>query len=379
MRLTPLHEIYPAAKPRPRRALTLRGMRKLTVIAALFLLAACGGSEQKSSVVTGTAATGQSASGNTINGAGATFPYPIYSKWFDEYSKSHSGVKINYQSIGSGGGIKQLTAGTVFFGATDGPMTDEQLKGAPAPILHFPTVLGAVVPVYNVPGVAAPLRFTGAALADIYLGKITKWNDPAIARSNPGVKLPATDIAVVHRSDGSGTTYIFVDFLSKVSPEFKQKVGVATSVNWPVGVGAKGNEGVSGLVKQTPGAIGYVELIYASQNNIAYGAVQNRSGQFVTASFDSVTAAAAAAATSMPDDFRVSITDAGGENAYPIASFTWMLFNQNPTDKQSARAMVDFMKWALTDGQQFASQLGYAPLPKPVVDKELQALGKIQL
>ena len=313
----------------------------------------------------------------TINGAGATFPYPIYSKWFDEYRRVHPEVQVNYQSIGSGGGIKQLTAGTVFFGATDGPMTDEQLKSAPSPILHFPTVLGGVVPIYNIPGVTSPIKFTGALLADIYLGKITKWNDPAIAKINAGVNLPATDIAVVHRSDGSGTTYIFCDFLSKTSPEYKQKVGVATSVSWPAGVGAKGNEGVSGLVRQTPGAIGYVELIFALQNNIPFAAVQNKAGEFVTASLESVTAAAAS--VSMPDDFRVSITDADGKRAYPIASFTWILLYQNAQDKQRAKIMSDFMRWALTDGQKLAGALHYAPLPQPVVDKELQALSKVQV
>ncbi len=312
-----------------------------------------------------------------INGAGATFPYPIYSKWFSEYGKQHPDVQINYQSIGSGGGIRQLVAGTVFFGATDGPMSDEQLKSASAPILHFPTVLGGVVPVYNVPGIAQPVRFSGAVLADIYLGRIRKWNDAAIAKANPGLNLPATDIAVVHRSDGSGTTYIFVDFLSKVSPEFRQKVGVATSVNWPAGVGAKGNEGVSGLVKQTPGAIGYVELIYALQTKIPFGSVQNRAGEFVTASLESVTAAAASA--TMPADFRVSITNPDGKGAYPISSFTWILLHQNPEDKESARIMNDFMKWALTDGQKFAGEMGYAPLPGAVVDREMATLQTIQL
>jgi phosphate transport system substrate-binding protein len=308
----------------------------------------------------------------TINGAGATFPYPIYSKWFDEYGKKNPNVRINYQSIGSGGGIKQLSAQTVFFGASDMPMTDEQLKGAPGPILHFPTVLGAVVPVYNLPGVTAPIRFNGALLAQIYLGKITKWNDPAIAQLNPGVALPATDVAVVHRSDGSGTTFIFCDFLSKTSPEWKQKVGASTAVQWSAGVGGKGNEGVSGVVKQTPGAIGYVELIYALQNKIPYGTVQNKAGTFVTASLDSVTAAAAG--VNVPDDFRVSITDADGKDAYPIASFTWMLLYKQPQDADRAKVMRDFMRWALTDGQQYAKALGYAPLPKPVVDKELPRL-----
>ncbi len=314
-----------------------------------------------------------------INGAGATFPYPIYSKWFSEYNKLHPEVEINYQSIGSGGGIRQLTNQTVFFGASDGPMTNEQLQAAPGPILHFPTVLGGVVPVYNVPGVTAELKFTGKVLADIYLGRITRWNDPAISGLNPGVKLPATDIAVVHRSDGSGTTYIWVDYLSKVSPDFKKKVGVATSVNWPVGVGGKGNEGVAGLVKQAPGAIGYVELIYALQNKISYGSVQNMAGEFVRSSLESVTAAAAAAAHAMPGDFRVSITNAPGKGVYPISSFTWLLLYQSPKDKQRAKIMVDFTKWALTDGQKYCAALGYAPIPPNVAAQEMEALKKIKL
>ncbi len=258
-------------------------------------------------------------------------------------------------------------------------MTDEQLAATPGTILHFPTVLGAVVPVYNIPGVTAELKFTGPVLADIYLGKITKWNDPAITALNAGVTLPATDITVVHRSDGSGTTYIWVDYLSKVSDEWKTKVGVNSSVNWPAGVGGKGNEGVSGLVSQTPGSIGYVELIYALQNHISYGSVQNTAGEFVEASTESVTAAAAGAAASMPADFRVSITNAEGAGAYPISSFTWMLYYQSPTDKPRAAAMVDFMKWALTDGQQYCADLGYAPLPDAVVQQEMQALGTIQI
>ena len=252
-----------------------------------------------------------------INGAGATFPYPIYSKWFSEYNKLHPNVEINYQSIGSGGGIRQLTNQTVFFGATDGPMTPDQMLAAPGKILHLPTVLGAVVPVYNIPGVSTQLKFTGALLADIFLGKITKWNDPTIMKLNPGVNLPGTDITVVHRSDGSGTSYIFVDYLAKLSAEWKQKVGVATAVNWPVGVGGKGNEGVSGLVTQTPGSIGYVELIYALQNKVSYGAVQNMAGDFVTATVESVSAAAAEAVKRMPPDFRVSITNAPGRPRVP--------------------------------------------------------------
>jgi phosphate transport system substrate-binding protein len=338
-------------------------------LAVVVAIAGCAPKEQPA---TGTSANTATL---TINGAGATFPNPIYSKWFDEYRQAHPSVQVNYQSIGSGGGIKQLSAQTVFFGASDMPMTDEQLKAAPGPILHFPTVLGGVVPVYNLGNETAQLRFSGPLLADIYLGKVTKWNDPEIAKVNPGVKLPATEIAVVHRSDGSGTTFIFCDFLSKTSPEWKQKVGASTAVQWPAGVGGKGNEGVSGLVKQTPGAIGYVELIYALQNKTQYGAVQNKSGAFVNASLDSVTAAAAG--VTMPDDFRVSITDPDGKDAYPIASFTWMLLYQNPSDKARSKMMVDFMKWALTDGQKETQALGYAPLPKAVVDRELQALGKV--
>src|SRR5438128_3294086 len=324
-------------------------MRKFVFLLLAFV--ACNKSEAPQS--TTPAPAGQKI---TINGAGATFPYPIYSKWFAEYNKLHPDVEINYQSIGSGGGIKQLNAQTVFFGATDGPMTDEQLKSAPAPILHFPTVLGAVVPAYNLPN-NPQLKFSGPLLADIFLGKVKKWNDPAIAKVNPGVALPNLDITVVHRSEGSGTNFIFCDFLSKVSPEFKQKVGASTSVSWPAGVGGKGNEGVTGLVKQTPGSIGYVELIYALQNNIPFGDVQNAAGQFVRASLDSVTAAAASAASNMPEDFRVSITNPPGKDAYPMSSFTWILLNQNPTDKLRARIMVDFMKWALADEQKEAPAL----------------------
>ena len=314
-----------------------------------------------------------------INGAGATFPNPIYSKWFSEYNKLHPTIQINYQPIGSGGGIRQLTNQTVFFGATDGPMTSDQIQAAGARILHLPTVLGGVVPVYNVPDVSGELRFSGPLLADIFLGKVAKWNDPAIAKENPGVTLPGGDITVVHRSDGSGTSYIWVDYLAKVSPEWKQKVGVATSVNWPVGVGGKGNEGVSGLVKQTPNSIGYVELIYAVQNKMAYGSVKNADGQYVKATLDSVTSAAAATEGKMPADFRVSITNAPGKNAYPIASFTWLLFYESPKDKDRARAMVDFMKWALGDGQKYAAELGYAPLPASVVKLEMGALSRIKI
>jgi phosphate transport system substrate-binding protein len=322
---------------------------------------------------------GASAQTVLINGAGATFPYPIYSKWFSEYNKLHPTVQINYQSIGSGGGIRQITNQTVFFGATDGPMTNDQLLAAPSRILHFPTVLGAVVPVYNIPGVTAELKFSGPVLADIFLGKVTKWNDPQIAKLNPGVSLPVADITVVHRSDGSGTTYIWVDYLSKVSEEWKSKVGVATAVNWPSGVGGKGNEGVAGLVQQSPGSIGYVELIYALQNKISYGSVQNMAGEFVRASVQSVTAAAAAAAGKMPADFRVSITNAEGKGVYPISSFTWLLLYESPKDKVQSKTVVDFMKWALTDGQKFCADLGYAPLPDAVVKLELAALAKVKI
>ena len=314
-----------------------------------------------------------------INGAGATFPYPIYSKWFTEYNRLHPEVQINYQSIGSGGGIRQLTNNTVFFGATDGPMTKDQLLAAAGKVLHLPTVLGAVVPVYNITGVDAELKFTGPVLADIFMGKVSKWNDPAIATLNPGVTLPGNDITIVHRSDGSGTTYIFADYLGKVSPDWKKTVGIATSLNWPVGVGAKGNEGVAGLVKQTPGAIGYVELIYALQNKIDFGSVQNLAGEFVRASLDSVTKAAAATKGKMPPDFRVSITNAPGVGGYPISSFTWLLFYENPKDKRAARTMVDFMRWALHDGQKYCADLGYAPLPEEVVAMEMEALKKIRI
>ena len=327
----------------------------------------------------GAVVSGAAAQTMRINGAGATFPNPIYQKWFSEYNKLHPEVQINYQSIGSGGGIQQVTKQTVFFGATDGPMTPEQLQGAPGKVMHFPTVLGAVVPVYNLPNVTAELKFSGPVLADIFLGKITKWNDPALAKLNAGATLPATDITVAHRADGSGTTYIWVDYLAKVSPEWKSKAGVATSVNWPTGVGGRGNEGVAGLVKQTPGAIGYVELIYALQNKIAYGSVLNAAGESVKASVQSVTTAAAEASKAMPADFRVSITNAPGKGVYPISSFTWILLYENAKDKNQAKTMVDFMKWALSDGQKFAPDLGYAPLPDAVVKMELAALAKIKV
>lgn len=314
-----------------------------------------------------------------LNAAGATFPTPIYTKWFDVYHTAHPDVEINYQSIGSGGGIRQLQAGTVDFGASDGPMSDDQLTQSKFKVLHFPTVLGAVVPTYNIAGVTGDLNFTQKALAGIYLGSITKWNDPEIAKANPGVSLPGADIVVVHRSDGSGTSYIWTDFLSKVSDDWKTKVGKAnTSVNWPVGLGGKGNEGVTGLVKQTPNAIGYIELIYAVQNKIAYGNVQNAAGKFVKADLASVTAAAAADAKEIPDDFRVSITNAPGPKVYPISSFTWLLIPAQIQDAAKRDAIKAFLKWMLTDGQKFNEALSYAQLPKEVITKETKAISLIQ-
>jgi phosphate transport system substrate-binding protein len=314
----------------------------------------------------------------TINAAGATFPAPIYQKWFEEYRKAHPEVQINYQSVGSGAGIQQLTQGTVDFGASDMPMTDEQIsKITKFKVLHFPTVLGGLVPVYNIAGVTAEIKFTGDTLAGIYLGKIKKWNDVALKKDNPGLTLPNEDITVVHRSDGSGTSFVWTDFLSKVSPEWKSKVGASTSVNWPTGLGGKGNEGVAGLVKQTPNSIGYVELIYAAQNKMSYGLVRNAAGTFLKADFNTVSEAAAGAAKNMPDDFRVSITNAPGKNAYPISSFTWLLI-PNKLDGPKKAAITGFLKWMLTNGQQDTQAMSYAPLPKPVVAKEEKQIGSIQ-
>lgn len=352
-------------------------MKTFTVLlSALALSAACGGGGGGGLVRP--PSEGAAPGTTQINGAGATFPYPIYSKWFSEYNKLHPDVRINYQSIGSGGGIRQLTERTVFFGASDQPMSDDMLAKAPGTILHFPTVLGAVVPVYNVAGLNTQIKFTGPVLADIFLGKITKWNDPALAKINAGVALPSGNITVAHRSDGSGTTFVFADYLSKVSPEWKQKVGANSSLNWPVGVGGKGNEGVAGLVTQTPGSIGYVELVYALQSKISYGAVQNQQGEFIVPDVKSVTAAAAGAMPTMPKDFRVSITNAPGAGAYPISSFTWILLYEDPQDKNQARIMNDFMTWALKDGQAMATALGYAPLPDELVPMELEQLSRIK-
>ena len=312
-----------------------------------------------------------------LNGAGATFPYPIYSKWFSEYHKIHSDVEINYQSIGSGGGIRQVTAGTVDFGASDMPMTDKQLHESKEKILNIPTVLGADVPAYNVPGVTGEVKFTPEALAGIFLGKISKWNDKAITSANPGVNFPDRDIIVVHRSEGSGTTFIWTDYLSKVSPEWKSQVGSDTSVKWPVGMGGKGNEGVSGFIRQLPGSIGYIELIYAIQNNISYGSVRNPAGVFVKASLESVSAAAASA-PKMPADFRVSITNAPGKDAYPISSFTWLLIPAQSKDAAKGKILADFLSWMLTDGQKMTSTLAYAPLPDNVAEKVKEAIKQVK-
>jgi len=303
-----------------------------------------------------------------LNGAGATFPYPMYSKWFSEYNKQHPDVQINYQSIGSGGGIRQVLNGTVDFGASDGPMTDEQLKEAKTKILHIPTVLGADVPAYNVPGISGEVKFTPEALAGIFLGKIQKWNDPALTQANPGVKFPDKSIIVVHRSDGSGTTYIFTDYLSKVSKEWEVTAGKGTSVKWPVGLGGKGNEGVAGQIRQLEGSIGYVELVYAVENKITYGSVKNAAGNFVKASLDGVTEAAASS-PKMPADFRVSITNAPGKTAYPISSFTWLLIPAQAKDPKKGKIITDFLDWMVSDGQKMTSQLSYAPLPQNVVEK----------
>jgi phosphate transport system substrate-binding protein len=313
-----------------------------------------------------------------INAAGATFPGVIYQKWFDEYHKLHSDIQINYQSIGSGGGIAQLTSGTVDFGASDMPMTDEQISKLKAKPLHFPSVMGGVVPTYNVAGITQDLKFTGETLSGIFLGAITKWNDPRLAKDNPGVKFPNEDIQVVHRSDGSGTTFVWTDYLSKVSPGWKTKVGANTSVNWPVGLGGKGNEGVAGTVKQTPNSIGYVELIYAVQNKMAYGSVKNAAGSFVKADFNTVTDAAAAAAKNMPDDFRISITNAAGKNAYPISTFTWLLIPSQIPDAAKSKAIKGFLQWMLADGQKFAAGLSYASLPKEVVAKEAKQIANVR-
>ena len=311
-----------------------------------------------------------------INGAGATFPYPIYSKWFDEYTKVDPSVRFNYQSIGSGGGQKQIMAQTVDFGASDGPMSDENLSKAPGKILHIPTVAGADVVAYNLPGNPS-LKFDGETIAGIFLGQIKKWNDPKIAATNPGVKLPDTDIVVVHRSDGSGTTYIWTDYLSKVSPEWKQKVGTNTSVSWPTGIGGKGNEGVAGQIKQTPGALGYVELIYAVQNKMPFAEVKNSAGKFVKPTIESITAALATA--EIPDDFRFSITNAPGPDAYPISGATWLLVYEQQKDAGKGKKLVEFLKWAAKDGEKMAKDLEYAPLPDDLQARVLKRIDEIKM
>lgn len=335
-------------------------MRKIVIAAGVLALTAIGASAQN------------------INGAGATFPNPIYSKWFIEYQQQHPNIKINYQPIGSGGGIRQVSDGVVDFGATDGPMSDEQIASAKVKTEHIPTVLGAVVPVYNIPGVSKELNFSGDVIADIYLGKITKWNDARIAKDNPGANLPDKAILPVYRADGSGTTYIFTDFLSKVSSDWSSKVGKNTSVKWPTGIGQKGNEGIAGMVRQSPYSFGYVELIYALQNKMAFGTVKNASGKFVKASTDGVTAAAAAAAKAMPADYRVSITNAQGASSYPISSFTWLLIPTHSTDAAKTKALKDFLGWMLDHGENEASSLSYASLPKQVEDMVRKTIAKIQ-
>ncbi|HEX5413466.1 MAG TPA: phosphate ABC transporter substrate-binding protein PstS [Terriglobia bacterium] len=337
-------------------------------LALAGLLAACN--QQRSG-------SGSASRSLTLNAAGATFPYPIYSKWFSEYHKLHPNVAINYQPIGSGGGIRQLHAGTVDFGASDMPLRDDMLQQMNLHVVQFPTVLGAVVPSYNIPGVNASLKFTAMVLVGIYLGKITQWNAPEIRKNNPGVELPAKEITVVHRSDGSGTTFVWTDYLSKISPEWKLKAGSNTSVHWPVGLGGKGNEGVAGLVKQTPYSIGYVELIYALQNQMSYGLVQNSSGNFVKASLETAKAAAAGAASKMQNDVRVSITNAPGENAYPICSFTYLLIPVHIPDAAKRDAVKNFLHWMLTDGQGMVESLGYGQLPDSVKQIDTERISQI--
>ncbi|MGZ8377598.1 MAG: phosphate ABC transporter substrate-binding protein PstS [Gemmatirosa sp.] len=341
-------------------------MKRLVYLAAVALLAACG-SEQKGDG----GSSGGSSGAVDLTGAGATFPYPLYSKWFSEYAAQKS-VRINYQSIGSGGGIRQLSEQTVDFGASDAPMTDEEMaKAKGGPIVHIPTVLGAVVVTYNVPELQQPVRLTGEALADIFLGRITKWNAPQLAALNPGMALPARDILVVRRSDGSGTSYIFTDYLAAVSPAWAAGPGKGKEVRWPVGLGGKGNEGVAGQVKSTPGTIGYVELAYATQNQLPVAAIQNASGNFVTPSIESVTAAAAGVAERLPEnsDYRVSIVNAPGAQAYPISSLTWLLVYETQRDSVKGRKLVEFLGWALHDGARYAAPLDYAPLPPALVQR----------
>jgi phosphate transport system substrate-binding protein len=341
----------------------VRATFALFILPLLAVIIACSGER-------GSAGPGGAAGGAVrLQGAGATFPNPLYQKWVSEYGKSHPDVRIDYQSIGSGGGIKQIKEQTVDFGATDSPMKDEDLKSAPGEILHIPTVLGAVVVTYNLQGVTQPLRFSPDVIADIFLGKVKRWDDPRIKADNPGATLPAADITVVHRSDGSGTSAVFTDYLQKVSPEWKEKVGSGTSPNWPVGLGGKGNEGVTGQVKQTPNTIGYVELAYAGQNKLPVALIKNASGNFVEPSLDAVTAAAAESLPTTPEHLRVSITNGGGANAYPISSYTYILAYKNQKDAGKGKALVDFLWWGIHDGEAFAKDLQYAPLPAEIVKR----------
>jgi phosphate transport system substrate-binding protein len=341
------------------------------LVVALAILSACSG-ERADSTTAG-------AGGETVRlqGAGATFPNPLYQKWLSEYGKVNPKAKIDYQSIGSGGGIQQIQSQTVDFGASDTPMSDDDLKKAPGELLHIPTVLGAVVITYNLQGVSAPLRFPPDVIADIFLGKIKRWDDARIKADNPGVALPPNDISVVHRSDGSGTTAVFTDYLSKVSPEWKTKPGVGKSVDWPVGIGGKGNEGVSGQIKQTPNTIGYVELAYAVQTKLPVALIKNRAGNFVEPSFDAVTAAAAESLATTPEDLRVSITDAAGGQAYPISSYTYILVYKEQKDATKGKTLVDFLWWSIHDGERFAKDLQYAPLPAEIVEKASAKLNSI--
>jgi phosphate transport system substrate-binding protein len=357
-------------------------MRCYWVLGALAVVACAGGDKSASANKDSTSAANGAvaSSGADLTGAGATFPYPLYSKWFADYA-AKSGVKINYQSIGSGGGIRQLTEGTVDFGASDAPMSDDEMSKLKTPVFHFPTVLGAVVLTYNVPEVTQPLQLTGDAIAQIFSGKITKWNDKAIAALNSGVKLPGTDILVVHRSDGSGTTYIFTDYLSSVNADWAKAPGKGKEVQWPVGIGGKGNEGVAGQIKQTPGAIGYIELVYAKQNNLPAAAIKNASGQFIAPSVESVTAAADAAAAKFPSntDYRVSIVNGPGATAYPISSFTYLLIDKTLVDPTKGKKLVDFLRWALTDGEKEAAPLDYAPLPQSIDTRLVARLDSIKV
>jgi len=350
--------------------------------AGLVSSLACGGGETNTTdSAAGGAAPARSSGGADLTGAGATFPQPIYQKWFSDYA-AKTGVRINYQSIGSGGGIRQLAEGTVDLGATDSPMKDEEMASAKGgPILHVPTVMGAVVATYNVPGVSQPLKLTGEVLADIFLGRIRQWDDARLAALNPDVTLPNREILVVHRSDGSGTTYIFTDYLSAVSPAWKRGPGTGKEVQWPAGLGAKGNEGVAGQVKQTPGSIGYVELAYAKQNRLPFASMRNASGEYVQPTIESVTAAAAGVAQQLPEntDYRISIVNAPGKGAYPIASFTWIILYQNQADAEKGQKLLDFLRWARSEGKSTAAALDYAPLPAEMVARLEQRLGTVTL